>query len=275
MIYHANLRRQYKVQARADIKTAFWPAMGAVLLEIIPIALIAVIYEVALSRMTQADSTADAAIVSVYFVVYLLAMLFIAAPLQFGAKQYFVARARGQQVSPSLVFSCFADGKKYFTSIKLSLCILVRSLGWLALLIAATTVLCVVMIFSMVPVLDSSNAVMSTGSVLALLGSFFLVMVVSIFVSVKLRRFDGAYICMTDTPDASVWQAVCACAPIFRRHNWELFVFDLSFILWTILSAITFGIVGIYLEAYTEIAFVHYFDDLCRMGAQQETSELS
>ena len=48
-------------------------------------------------------------------------------------------------------------------------------------------------------------------------------------------------------------------------------VFDLSFLLWNCLTAITFGVVGLYVIPYQEIAFVHYFDALC--GRTPEPAE--
>lgn len=141
---------------------------------------------------------------------------------------------------------------------KLSLSIGIRSLGWLIVVYA-------IMLIGLIP-LAVSSPVDNVGS-----GAFFLfliiyivvVCVVAVWASVKIRRYDGAYICMIDTPDAGVWQATGACAKIFKNHNWELMVFDLSFILWNCLSAFTFGIVGLYVTPYQEIAFIHYFDALC------------
>ncbi|MCI6325422.1 MAG: DUF975 family protein [Clostridiales bacterium] len=45
----------------------------------------------------------------------------------------------------------------------------------------------------------------------------------------------------------------------------------MSFLLWNCLTAITFGVVGLYVIPYQEIAFVHYFDALC--GRTPEPAE--
>ena len=52
-------------------------------------------------------------------------------------------------------------------------------------------------------------------------------------------------------------------------------MFDLSFILWLLFGAVTCGIGMIYVDAYTEIAFVHYFDALCGRTAQPNPPDLS
>lgn len=45
-------------------------------------------------------------------------------------------------------------------------------------------------------------------------------------------------------------------------HKWEYFVFGLSFILWILLVAVTFGIAIIYVMPYMEVATAIYYDKL-------------
>ncbi|MGM9631322.1 DUF975 family protein [Butyricicoccus sp.] len=258
MIYDASARKQYKAQARADIRAQFWPTMLTVVLEMVPIWLIAMISQVGANALE--GNTENIGLYLNCMMLYLLATVFIAAPLQFGAKHYFVARARGQEASPMMVVSCFMSGKKYLTSIKLELGILLYSLGWAVLLSVAIVLVALLAL---------------AGFAMLVLGVIVAIIPLSLLVTVKVRRYDGAYICMIDTPDASVMQAIRSCAPIFKNHNWELLVFDLSFILWMLLGMITFGIGMIYVDAYTEIAFVHYFDALCGRKPQPDTPDIS
>lgn len=260
MTCNSDARRQYKATARADIRTKFWPTMGAVLLELVPIFLIAMIMQIGVRGLSDNVTLEELLRMYQYLGIYFIAIFFIGSPIEFGAKHYFVSLARGEACSPSQVFTCFTSGKKYLTSLKLSLCIGVRSIGWLLL----EYVVIFVGAMLMGIMFDASTVAL----MLFLIVYIVLVVIVTLYVVVKVRRYDGAYINMIDTPDASVWQAVKACAPIFKGHNWELLVFDLSFILWQLASAITFGIVGIYVTAYTEIAFVYYFDDLCGRKAE-------
>lgn len=266
MTYHADARRQYKAAARADIRTQFWLTIGAVLLELIPIFLITFIMELGIQSSIQnlGQNATMEDVLRLYQVlgIYLVAIFFIGSPITFGAKHYFVSLARGEESSPSQVFTCFTSGKKYLTSLKLSLCIAIRSLGWILLEYVVILVGTFLLVFTGI----GSNAVFP----LMLAVYIVVVVVVTLYVVVKVRRYDGAYINMIDVPDGSVWQAVKACVPTFKGHNWELMVFDLSFILWQMLSVITLGIVGIYVTAYIEISFVHYFDDLRVKHAELE-----
>ena len=253
MIYRPDLRQQYKAQARVRIRERFWPTIGTALLALVPLALISLIMQSATANLPETPTTEDLAQMYKMMGIYVVAMLLIGGPIQFGAKQYYIARARGQEASAWLVVSCFSSAKKYLTAIKLQLCIFVRSLGWLAILIAYIFVAILLVVIS-TPLF-----------VIAILAMIPL----SFWISVKIRRFDGAYICLTDTPNTSVWKATGACVPIFRDHNWELLVFDLSFILWELFAIVTLGIGTLYVSPYMEIAFTNYFDALC----QRETQE--
>ena len=262
MTCNSAARKQYKATARADIRTKFWPTMGAALLYTLPIILVSMILEIGTKGLSDSITIAELIRLYQYLGIYALVMFFLVSPIQFGFKHYAVALARGEQCSPTQVFICFTSGKKYLTSLKLSLCIGIRSVGWILLLY-----LC--MIVTGLPILFIAEE-MGVFVVYVIIWTILMILLASLF-SVKIRRYDGAYINMIDTPDASVWQAVKACAPIFKGHNWELFVFDWSFILWILATVITLGIVGVYLTAYQEIAFVHYFDDFCgkKAGAEQ------
>lgn len=259
MVYRPDLRQQYKAQARARIRENFWPTIGATLILLIPLLLISLILESGTSNMSDTPTMEELVRMYRALGIYLLASLFIGCPIQFGAKQYYIARARGQQVSVWTVASCFSSGKKYLTAIKLELCIFVRSLGWVILLIAG---------------IFGASALVLISAGLFLLGLVALIPL-SLLVSVKVRRYDGAFIYMTDMPNASVWQATGTCVPIFRNHNWELLVFDLSFILWQLLSVVTLGIGALYVTPYQEIAFTNYFDALSHRDAAAEDNPIT
>lgn len=249
MIYDPNARRHYKQQAQMRIREQLWLTIGSTLLYMVPVFLISYILQIGVAALPQMPTIDDLSRFYKYIAIYLAATLFIGAPLKFGIKQFWIARARGRRhVSLTLAVSGFSNAKSYLTSLKLQLCILLRSLGW-SILLGVYMVLVI--------------SLQTISLVLGIL-AWIIFIPLAIFVSVKIRRYDGAYIRMTDTPDASVWQAVKACVPIFKNHNCELFMFDLSFILWGLLTVVTAGIAIVYAAPYQEMAFTLYFDDLCR-----------
>lgn len=268
MIYDAQARKDYKAQARADIRKKFWPTIGAVILASIPLILMSIIMAIGMDGLNSLSDTSSFDTVlaaygklAKYGALYAVIYFFVGSPITFGAKHYYVSRARGEDSTVGLIFQPFTSSKSYLTSLKLTLSIGIRSLGWLVLTYA-------VIFIGIIPLVSSAFSDSDILFVVLLLFYIVVVCVIAVWASVKIRRYDGAYICMIDTPDASVWQATGACAKIFKNHNWELFVFDLSFFLWECLAAITCGIVGLYVTPYQEIAFTHYFDALCGRTAE-------
>lgn len=273
MIYDARARKDYKAQARADIRKKFWPTIGAVILASIPLMLMSVIMAIGMDGLDSLNDASgfDAVLAAYgklakYGALYAVIYFFVGSPITFGAKHYYVSRARGEDSTVGLIFQPFTSGKSYLTSLKLSLSIFIRSLGWLIVTYA-------IILVGLIPLVSSAFSDSDALFGILLFLYIIAICVVAAWASVKIRRYDGAYICMIDTPDASVWQATGACAKIFKNHNWELFVFDLSFFLWECLAAITCGIVGLYVTPYQEIAFIHYFDALC--GRTAEPTEQS
>ncbi len=268
MIYDARARKDYKAQARADIRKKFWPTIGAVILASIPLILMSIIMAIGMDGLDSLnDASGFDAVLSAYGklakygALYAVIYFFVGSPITFGAKHYYVSRARGEDSTVGLIFQPFTSGKSYLTSLKLSLSIGIRSLGWLVITYA-------IILVGLIPLVSSAFSDSDALFGILLFLYIIVICVVAAWASVKIRRYDGAYICMIDTPDASVWQATGACAKIFKNHNWELFVFDLSFFLWECLAAITCGIVGLYVTPYQEIAFIHYFDALCGRTAE-------
>lgn len=268
MIYDARARKDYKAQARADIRKKFWPTIGAVILASIPLMLMSVIMAIGMDGLDSLNDASgfDAVLAAYgklakYGALYAVIYFFVGSPITFGAKHYYVSRARGEDSTIGLIFQPFTSGKSYLTSLKLSLSIGIRSLGWLVITYA-------IILVGLIPLVSSAFSDSDALFGILLFLYIIVICVVAAWASVKIRRYDGAYICMIDTPDASVWQATGACAKIFKNHNWELFVFDLSFLLWEFLAAITCGIVGLYVTPYQEIAFIHYFDALCGRTAE-------
>lgn len=257
MMYDADLRRTFKSEARESIHEQFWPTMGATVLSIVPATLLSIIFQLRLPNLTGEESLQwvlyTCAMVLGFSVIYLLVQLFVLIPIHFGAMHYYTYRARGQEASPYLVFGCFGDGKAYINSLKIALSIFVRSLGWIVLFIAAV-VAYMVLLFS----LDSFSGLFALMTFVEAI----LLIALACLVNVKVRRYDGSYIRMIDDPDMSAWEATGACAQTFEGHNFELFVFDLSFLLWDIGTALTCGILGVYTTPYNTMSFVNYFDAL-------------
>lgn len=249
-------RKAYKRQAKRELHQGLWGAIGAVLLLQIPTVILSVVYqrgmeimqgvledaEITLPEMYDAFGTAGK-----YMLFFMIASVLFISPLQFGMKHYFVARARMEKEELSMVLCCFFSMKKYTTALLLQLCIMARTLGWTLLLIVASM---------------AAGMCMAFGTVLGIIALLAMI-VFAVYIFMRIRCYDGAYICLIDVPGANPWRAVGSCSKVFRGHLWELFCFEISFVLWYLLGVITLGAAMIYLQGYRELAFIHYFDALC------------
>ena len=70
-------------------------------------------------------------------------------------------------------------------------------------------------------------------------------------------RYSFAFLILVDDPDKSAMQCIRESKELTRGHKWELFVLDLSFLGWIILSMIPF--VGIFTMPYMEITKANFY----------------
>ena len=65
-----------------------------------------------------------------------------------------------------------------------------------------------------------------------------------------------------DYPELSVREAMKISREMMRGHKWELFVLDLTFIGWIILSIFTLGLGVLFVEPYQQAARSAFYEDL-------------
>lgn len=80
---------------------------------------------------------------------------------------------------------------------------------------------------------------------------------------VKAYSYSMAPFLMAEHPELSPSQAITASRQLMNGHKMELFLLDLSFIGWAILSALTFGLGSLLLNPYTNAAHAAFYRSLC------------
>ena len=65
-----------------------------------------------------------------------------------------------------------------------------------------------------------------------------------------------------DYPELSPREALKLSREMMRGHKWNLFVLDLTFIGWILLTILTLGIGGLWVSPYMQTAAAHYYEDL-------------
>ena len=74
-------------------------------------------------------------------------------------------------------------------------------------------------------------------------------------------RYRQALYLLLDHPERSAWQCLRESSALMSGHKWELFVLDLSFLGWAMLSAM-FAPVSIWLDPYRAITNAGFYNRL-------------
>ncbi len=84
---------------------------------------------------------------------------------------------------------------------------------------------------------------------------------------VKSYSYSMAIYIQVENPDLSPLEAIRRSKEMMVGHKFEFFVLELSFILWILLGAITFGLAYIYIIPYMEATFVNFYKAVSQEGA--------
>jgi len=77
-------------------------------------------------------------------------------------------------------------------------------------------------------------------------------------------RYSQATYLMLEDPTMKINESLRKSGELMRGYKGKLFVLELSFFWWILLTGITFGLVGLYLRPYTELTMVQFYYDLRR-----------
>lgn len=84
-------------------------------------------------------------------------------------------------------------------------------------------------------------------------------------------KMQFALTILADNPDFSAIECIKRSFSITKGHKFEIFLFNLSFILWVLLSIITVGIALIYVIPYLNTSIMIYYN---RLSAAYETENM-
>lgn len=88
---------------------------------------------------------------------------------------------------------------------------------------------------------------------------------------IKSLSYSAAPWILAENPHLTAGEALNRSKIVMNGHKWELFVLQLSFILWDLLVVITFGIASIYVIPYTQVTLANFYR---KLGISDEDSEL-
>lgn len=79
---------------------------------------------------------------------------------------------------------------------------------------------------------------------------------------IKTYAYSMTYFISKDHPEYSIDACIEASKKMMYGHKWELFVLQLSFIGWFLLSILTLGIGLLWVIPYYQTTFAHYYEEL-------------
>ena len=83
-------------------------------------------------------------------------------------------------------------------------------------------------------------------------------------------RYSMATYLMAEHPEMGIMEAIDASKQMMDGNKWSLFCLDISFIGWSILASLTFGIGDLFLTPYTRMATAHFYMNLSRGSNQND-----
>jgi len=85
--------------------------------------------------------------------------------------------------------------------------------------------------------------------------------------------YSQAYYILEEHPEMSPIDAIKASRALMKGHKWELFCLQISFIGWAILSAMTLGIGGLFLNPYMLAAEYAFYDNIAHNNKEMPVVE--
>lgn len=79
---------------------------------------------------------------------------------------------------------------------------------------------------------------------------------------VAMYEYSLAYYIFLDDPDISITEAINLSKDLMKGHKMDMFILDLSFILWYIASLFTFGLLLLYVIPYQEVTKALFYNQI-------------
>ena len=202
---------------------------------------------------------------SITYLIIELAYLVISIPISFGLIISFMKLKRNEEVS---AFDFLKDGFSKFSK--------AWGIGFhtfLKLLLPIICLILVVVIMASLILVSNSRAIRGNsnfnGSILALV-SVVLYIVSIVYIVSRALLYALAYNIGYDNPELSSKECVLKSEKLMNGNRGNLFLLELSFIGWAILSSLSLGIGFLWLFPYMQVALVCFYDKIINKDTSTE-----
>lgn len=79
---------------------------------------------------------------------------------------------------------------------------------------------------------------------------------------IKAYSYSMSFYILAENPEMTALEALNESKRIMQGHKMELFVLELSFILWDLLYIVTFGIAGIWIMPYMQLTITNFYHSI-------------
>lgn len=186
---------------------------------------------------------------------FCLFMVLILLPLSLGIYRFYLTMTDGDKPSISELFSLFSSAKKFFGSFGVVLLVTLFSFLWGALFTVVWGVIIGVTVAILV-----INAVSAEVVLITVLVMYVLFLVTAVLFEIFLMKYYATPV--TFVRGNGVYQSVKQSVSVMKKHRFEAFLFELSFIGWHMLGTLTFGLVYIYVLPYYVASYTSFISAL-------------
>ena len=244
-----NIRRKCKTIAKDRILRNLLWVMVAVLICMLPLMMAT---NVAYSYMLMTGNVALALLLCAAVLVLLV------LPLIYGLMHYLMDVLFYHRGSLLTVFDALGSRYNYVRSLKLGLCVALRSALWMSIPVALTVGYCYLALTRDPSIVQDAEKFYALAGQL----SIFYLLVSTPFAG-RILRYVGAYFLAVRTPDMRIREAIKTAVRLFRRQGVKLTVLVLSFLGWQLFGIWTMGIGTLFYWGYlfsTMIAYTWYME---------------
>ena len=90
---------------------------------------------------------------------------------------------------------------------------------------------------------------------------------------IKAYSYSMSFYILAENPNMTAREALNESKEIMKGNKLNLFVLELSFILWILLVVVTFGIAAIYVEPYMQLTYVNFYHNVKRQPVAETVYE--
>ena len=264
-------RKQIKANARAALSAHYWPVVGILFVGSIlsSVILLIAIVPMYVSLITEAitnpygmyagtsmpfSGATIATMIILLPIGFIIALLITAGMYNFSYRVY-----RGEQPEFGYLFAAFKNGR-LGKVIGGTLLMMVFLWLWELVFILPGSIIGGILMATV------NEAVGAIVMVIGMIGGYAIVFV-------KAYQYSMLQYLLVDRDDLTVMRCFDETKALTKGYKWQLFVLDLSFIGWSLLAALTGGLLGIfYVNPYYYLAKAGSYDFLKRTHAPQQES---